>query len=356
MTLIGLSLSIGGGYGAGGEIPPDTTAPTLTSPTGTATGAEMADLSVSTNEAGGTLYWYVSESATPPSAADLKAGTGAVDAGNQAVTATGAQSFDMTGTAATTYKIAAVHQDRSGNASNVLTGNVTLAAAFSPVWTAFDGIKYLRHSGAIAGAQATTQSFLLAVTHKYAAGTQQNAVNAGVLNLATPSARAVQVDSMGSNRLRAILESSDASNTVLFDGYVAAQTEGVDVEFLTLFAGANDGTNFRMQIRSINLATGVVITTADRTVATSNSVSFADFTACDLLKAPGTYERIMLWDNATADISAEAVRDLFFDHAAGELVDPAVAAAAIGTPLISLFGARLTSGSNAGSGGDWVLS
>lgn len=52
----------------------DTTAPVLTSPVGTQTGQTTADISVSTDEGEGTLYWVVSTSATPPSVAQLQAG------------------------------------------------------------------------------------------------------------------------------------------------------------------------------------------------------------------------------------------------------------------------------------------
>ena len=54
----------------------------LTLPTDTNETQTTATIGCTTDTAGGTLYWYVSTSATPPSAADLKAGTGAVDSGS----------------------------------------------------------------------------------------------------------------------------------------------------------------------------------------------------------------------------------------------------------------------------------
>ena len=60
-----------------------------------------ATIGCSTDTAGGTLYWYVSTSATPPSPADLKAGTGAVDF-NNLVPTSGANTAGATGLTANT--------------------------------------------------------------------------------------------------------------------------------------------------------------------------------------------------------------------------------------------------------------
>lgn len=94
---------------------PDTTAPTLTSPTATATWTTTASASVSTNEASGTLYYLASTSATATATA-VKA------ASSQSVTATGSQSVSITGLSAeTSYYVHFVHRDSSGNDSAVAT-------------------------------------------------------------------------------------------------------------------------------------------------------------------------------------------------------------------------------------------
>ena len=72
--------------------------------------ADLAETSVtigcSTDTAGGTLYWYVSESATEPSPASLKDGTGSAAGGtafgNQVPGATGPQTAGVTGLTADT--------------------------------------------------------------------------------------------------------------------------------------------------------------------------------------------------------------------------------------------------------------
>lgn len=95
--------------------PIDGTAPILTSPTATATGATTADGSVSTDEANGTLYWLATANASE-SAATVKAGS------SQAVSTTGVQNVNVTGlTAATSYYLHFVHRDSSGNDSTVAT-------------------------------------------------------------------------------------------------------------------------------------------------------------------------------------------------------------------------------------------
>lgn len=114
----------------------DTTAPVLSSPLGTQTGQTTADLGVTTDEGNGTIYWVVTQSATQPTATQIKAGqnhTGAaaVDAGTIAVSATGAQTDTASGlVAATTYYAHYIHTDAAANDSNrVTSASFTTAAA-----------------------------------------------------------------------------------------------------------------------------------------------------------------------------------------------------------------------------------
>lgn len=102
----------------------DDTAPTLSSPTDAASGSTGATLSVATNEVNGTLYWFVGTSATPPSAAALKAGTGAVAFGSQAVTSAGVQNATASGLSASiTYYAHFLHRDTAGNESAIATAD-----------------------------------------------------------------------------------------------------------------------------------------------------------------------------------------------------------------------------------------
>ena len=111
--------------GSGFTTSADTTAPTLSSPTGTQTGSTTASGTVVTNEANGTLYRYASTNATE-TAATVKAANL-----TQAVTTTGSQSVTFTGlTASTTYYAHYVHRDAAGNDSAVVdSASFTTAAS-----------------------------------------------------------------------------------------------------------------------------------------------------------------------------------------------------------------------------------
>ena len=115
----------------------DTTAPTLSSPTG-AGGLGVCSGTVSTDEANGTLYAVATASATAPSAAQVKAGqdhtgTAALRVVSQAVSATGTQTIAsgaISGGAGTRW-LHYVHPDSAGNTSNVVSSasfEVTAAA------------------------------------------------------------------------------------------------------------------------------------------------------------------------------------------------------------------------------------
>lgn len=120
----------------------DTVAPTLTSPTDVASGANAMTGSVSTNEATGTLYWVVTTSATAPSAAQVKAGQNHLGAaapasGSQAVTTTGVQAMSDNGLAASTaYFTHFMHEDGAANQSAVSSADgFTTAAAATTFFT-----------------------------------------------------------------------------------------------------------------------------------------------------------------------------------------------------------------------------
>lgn len=110
--------------------PADVTAPVLSSAEGVKTGQTTADLSVNTDTAEGELYVVVTQSATAPSAAQVKAGqdhtSTAADFADSdlAIVASGPHSFSATGlVAATTYYVYFMHEDAAGNQSTVLAGS-----------------------------------------------------------------------------------------------------------------------------------------------------------------------------------------------------------------------------------------
>jgi uncharacterized repeat protein (TIGR02059 family) len=111
-----------------------TTPAALTSATATSVTTTTATIGATTDTAAGTLYAVITTSATPPSAAQVKAGqnnggTSAVWAGSNASLVVGANTFAATGlTADTAYHSYFVQDD--GADSNVLAGSFsTLAVA-----------------------------------------------------------------------------------------------------------------------------------------------------------------------------------------------------------------------------------
>lgn len=102
-------------------------APTLTDPTGVATGVTTATIGATTDTADGTIYGVVTTSSTPPSAAQVKSGldhTGSFAewAGSSAVGSTGAKTLNATGLSASTgYYGHLMHEDAAANQSNVVS-------------------------------------------------------------------------------------------------------------------------------------------------------------------------------------------------------------------------------------------
>lgn len=104
--------------GGGGDVTP----PVLSSPEIDPQTVSTADISATTDEGNGTIYFYVSASAVPPTVANLKSGAGAVYAGNQAVVSAGQQTIGATGLSMPSdYYMHVLHTDSSANDSSILT-------------------------------------------------------------------------------------------------------------------------------------------------------------------------------------------------------------------------------------------
>jgi hypothetical protein len=105
-----------------------TPAPTLSSPNSSNVSTGSATISATTDTASGTFYGYVSASATPPSAADLKAGTGAVWSGSQTVTTTGVQNISAVGLTPSTSYYGHMLQNDGVDSNIVSTAQFTTTA------------------------------------------------------------------------------------------------------------------------------------------------------------------------------------------------------------------------------------
>jgi len=118
----------------------DTSAPVLSQAIAAANGTNDATGSVVTDEAGGQIFWVLTESATTPSVAQILAGqthtgTPTPASGAQNVSNTGVQALSPapTGlTAGTTYVLHLVHEDAAGNRSTRLSSaSFTTDAGFT---------------------------------------------------------------------------------------------------------------------------------------------------------------------------------------------------------------------------------
>lgn len=163
------ALTLGLGSGGGGGAP--VVAPVLSTPTDVASGAAGGLLTVTTTSGSGTLYWFVSTSATPPTAANLKAGTGATKFGSLAVTATGAQSATVAGLAVSTLYYAHFIHTNGGGDSNIVTGDGFTTAAY-PTFASVTGFG----DSMMAGSAATVDAnrFLNLFTTATGGGTVRN--------------------------------------------------------------------------------------------------------------------------------------------------------------------------------------
>jgi len=101
--------------------------PVLTNPTGTKTGFATADGTVDTDTASGVLYAVVTESATQPTEAQIKAGqdhagASAAFSDSQSISTTGTKSFSASGlTDNTTYYFHYVHTNADDLDSNIVS-------------------------------------------------------------------------------------------------------------------------------------------------------------------------------------------------------------------------------------------
>lgn len=101
-----------------------TAAPVLSLPTEASITDTTVTVGATTDDATGTLYYYISTSATPPSASNLKDGTGSVKFGNTASVSVGINTFPVTGlTASTTYYTYFIQNDGSSDSNLLESGS-----------------------------------------------------------------------------------------------------------------------------------------------------------------------------------------------------------------------------------------
>lgn len=148
--------------------------PTLTAASAEAAGSTGVELKVTTSEAGGKIYRYVSAPATPPSQANFISGTGSIAFASSYVQEAGIQSFLMNGLVPeTAYHAHFLHIDATGDAGNVTTVAFTSGSADAWVpsdlgakllawWDAKDIATIEQSAGAVGGWTDKVNGFTLA--------------------------------------------------------------------------------------------------------------------------------------------------------------------------------------------------
>ncbi|MBL4888465.1 MAG: hypothetical protein JKX97_00415, partial [Candidatus Lindowbacteria bacterium] len=210
------------------EFVADVVAPILSLPTDTANGGTASTGTVTTDEDNGTLYWVVTESSTPPTAAQVKLGqdnssVAATDSDNQTVIATGIQNIAADGlTETTAYTTHYMHEDAATNPSSVSTASgFTTTSGFTAFAvdsnTASDQFNSFRDVGSAIG--ANDAQFTIAL--HYRPGT--NAANKRIFQLRDSGfAQMVDLRETGTGRLQLTLKNS--SSTTVVSKQTAAST------------------------------------------------------------------------------------------------------------------------------------
>lgn len=204
----------------------DVTAPVLTLPTDTETGATTGSGTVTTDEGNGTLYWVTTQSATAPSVAQVQAGqdhtsTAADDSGNQAVSATGVQNVSMTGlTASTTYYNHYQHQDAAStpNDSTVVSADGFTTATDAPTLTspALSTSSYTRGSGSVSTNEGNgTLYYLVSLNPTEAIATVKAASSQAVSGTGTQNVTDLQITPGQVNYLHFVHTDADTNDSLL---------------------------------------------------------------------------------------------------------------------------------------------
>lgn len=336
--------------------PEDVTEPILTLPTNDVTGSTTADVGVTTDgDADGVLYLVVSTSATAPTAQQVKDGEDIFGSpsppfvNSQSIDSEGVKTFPVTGlTPGVTYYPHFMHEDASGNKSAVVTGSgLYYAQAFR-----FDGANdYMRRVGGFSGA-ADSKVGLGRVLVRI------NDANAAQVHLLIAS---TVLATAATNRFRMIRSTGNSLQVIA----VGAGLTTVRLNFSTGGGSALQGVWYDW-IFSFNMANSAQRHNFLNGNSISNWLTYddntLDFTYADwsigaqldgTLK--GQYDLAQFaWWQQYLDLSQAGNMALFRD-ANGNPQNPAVAIAALGTPLIAHYGDLAAFHTNKGSGGGMTL-
>ena len=224
------------------------------------------------------------------------------------------------------------------------------AASFTAAWQQFPGNAWHVRGADLTGMPTNAAGVLFAATYRPLAadmGVQKYLIHT------TPSTnRLVTVQKAANDRL--LIATRNTSNVEAWSSNPATLLT-VNTRYLILWA-VNPASGYKLRV--INLGTGAVDITADASVTGTLGGPSTDWFLCSNTAVgssiiAGQVERLQLW-TSYADAGSATVQGYF--HDAGTLKDPAVAVAALGTPIVSIVGANLQTGTNTGSGGNFTKS
>lgn len=263
--------------------------PTLTAPTGVATGTTTATIGATTDTSSGTIYGVVTTSATPPTTTQIAAGqdhtgaTAAASGNTGTLTTSGVKTINVTGlTASTTYRAHLYHDDASGD-SAVVTSAAFITDITSPSLSA---------QTASSAAPLTCQG---SVSTNEGNGTLYAVVTASAT---APSAAQVKAgqDHTGSAALRVISQAVSGTGTQsISSGSVTAGTRYM--HFMHEDAAANQSTvvssasfvvaaTFSITTDALEDETGAVL--ASVTLTRAYAIRLSDHTLVASWASPAT--------------------------------------------------------------------
>lgn len=220
---------------------------------------------------------------------------------------------------------------------------------FTPGWQNFPGTAWLERMGDLTGMPTSPSGLFVAQTFKR---TSTAATYKGLIRSSYSTASRVAWLYLNDIH-QLVAQSADSSGSYIWSMTSAALA--VNTPYLALLGIDPGGVGARLVV--INLDTGAVTASLSDTstgtlagmasggwlIGTDDHAGINNFT--------GHMDRSMVW-TSYADPTSGTVQGHF--HASGALKDPAVAVTALGTPILSITGTALQTGTNAGTGGNLV--
>jgi hypothetical protein len=330
----------------------DANSPVLSGLAGTADQLVVSG-SVNTTEGRGTLYAVlVGATDDAPTAASILANPDVT----KVITATGSQSFSLTGDAAGDFKLYAVHKDLAGNISTVASSDTITLTDFTATYQLFNGSAWLTRGGAFTNWPSpapTKMTVAITYIHNVTGGTQYIAEAYGGIN------NFLTISIGTTNKIDIKIE--DNTDTIVWrPSPTLTFVDGG--EYLILISVDTSSGGSRTVI--INPATGATYANGTATDADTGEALFApnsnDFMIGNAIPGSvsspingGELERFQIWFGTALDLTDEGNLGLFVDRTSGGLQPPSSARAVLGTALVDIVGTALQTGANAGGGGDF---